>query len=704
MLIGFACGSCSARLETEASNAGTQMNCPRCGAALTVPPAAIGPGVTIAGFRIERLIGEGGMGRVYLARQLSMDRPVALKILPAAMAADAKIAERFVQEVRLTARLDHPHLVTAYEAGQDDGVLFFAMAYVNGRSLHELLIERGPMTELEALRVTLKLAHALAYAWEEHRLLHRDIKPANVLMDARGEPKLADLGLARTMSEAESGLTMAGTILGTPNYMSPEAAEGRRLDVRSDIYSLGATFWSMLTGHVPFDGEPLPLVLRKQVTENYPDVRAWNPAVSPATREILDRMLAKDPKQRFQSWAEVIAAIESALRPAESAAPRPPFISLLVVSALLLTALLLVVIRVTLRQRAAAPSADVTASGSQTSSASPVSQTPAESTTPAPPASPSTEPAPIPSSTSPNIASSLFEAARAYWRDHPEDRAGAIHRLREVARRFPHSPVAQRAHDLADRIERGAVAPPPGLMVTLTRLRREAELAMAQGNYEEVIRRLHEYRGPFEKETAEVRRELIKEARAALERQTSQRKEKARARFSEGVSFVADALLRGDRAAALDRLRALAADPELADHAGDAQKMLSTLESLPAVSALLVESFRSQRYEDVTLELKDGRTETFRILGVEPNSVRAQRELPHGFIEISISLSQLHPREVWRRLGTASSPDARIARGLYAAEQELWPAAAAEFEAAGGLLGAALADVARQRAVSSKKE
>jgi serine/threonine-protein kinase len=320
-----------------------------------VPPAAAGPGATVAGFRLERLLGEGGMGRVYLARQLSMDRLVALKILPAAMAADAAIVERFVREVRLAARLDHPHLVTAYEAGQDGGVLFFAMAYIHGPTLHEWLVERDPMPEPQALGIALKIARALAYAWTEHRLLHRDIKPANILLDARGEPKLADLGLARTFDNAESGQTMPGAILGTPHFMSPEAAEGRPTDVRSDIYSLGATLWTMLTARAPFEGEPPAVVLRRQISEPYPDVRAWNPAVSAATLEILGRMLAKDPKRRFRSWEEVIAAMEAAGRPPLPVSSRPPIAALLAASVLLLLLLLLAWALVARRRRDSAP-------------------------------------------------------------------------------------------------------------------------------------------------------------------------------------------------------------------------------------------------------------------------------------------------------------------------------------------------------------
>ena len=353
VLITFPCRKCGVRLEIEAVRAGERIACPACGAALDVPAAAVGPGATVGGFRIEKQIGEGGMGRVFLARQLSMDRPVALKILPAAMAADATISDRFVQEVRLAARLDHPGLVAAYEAGQDHGVLYFAMAYVPGQTLHERLRAEGPMTETAALRVALKLAHALAYAWSEHRMLHRDIKPANILLDPRGEPRLTDLGLAQTLDAQTDGPPRAGSIVGTPNYMSPEAASGRPLDPRSDLYSFGATLWSMLTAQIPFEGEPVGVILKKQLTEPYPDVRRWNPAVSTRTLALLDRLLAKPPEKRFRSWEELIPALEDALIRRPPAASRPrPFALLLLVAFCLLLAISLAALWALLRARA----------------------------------------------------------------------------------------------------------------------------------------------------------------------------------------------------------------------------------------------------------------------------------------------------------------------------------------------------------------
>jgi serine/threonine-protein kinase len=309
MLITFACHECRGGIEIDATGVGTQVACPHCGAALTVPRTDVGPGTTVGGFRIERKLGAGGMGEVYLARQLSMDRLVALKILPSHMSRQKDSADRFLNELRLLAKLDHPNIVAAFDAGSDGGMLYFAMAYVAGESLADRLRLRGSMPEAEALSVTKTLASALAYAWNKHQLLHRDIKPANVLLDEDGTPKLVDFGLAKNMA-ADAGLTMSNVMVGTPNYMSPEQVEGLPLDTRADMYSLGATLYNMVTGQVPFAGSSMMEVIRKQISESLPDPREFNPDISEGAVTLIERMLLKNRDQRHGCWEDLIADLD----------------------------------------------------------------------------------------------------------------------------------------------------------------------------------------------------------------------------------------------------------------------------------------------------------------------------------------------------------------------------------------------------------
>lgn len=194
-MISFDCPHCGASLEIDAEYTGSQVECPECETYLTVPQLEPGPGVTLGGFLIQESLGKGAMGEVFLAQQISMDRSVALKILPARLAARQEEVERFLNEVRLAARLEHPHIVTAYEAGEDGGFYYMAMAYIDGQTLGERLEREGALEEAEALAMVRKIAAALDYAWTRHSILHRDIKPSNIMLDAAGEPKLADMGL-----------------------------------------------------------------------------------------------------------------------------------------------------------------------------------------------------------------------------------------------------------------------------------------------------------------------------------------------------------------------------------------------------------------------------------------------------------------------------------------------------------------------------
>lgn len=313
MQIRTGCPSCRHPLTVGGKSAGEPVACPRCGADVRVPRGSFDPGTRIGGFEIVRLLGRGGMGEVYLARQLAMDREVALKILSAEFSAHPGARDRFLKEVHVSARLEHPHIVTAHDAGEDEGICFMAMSYVPGKTLAALLQPGVVMTEREALSMTRKLATALDHAWACFQIIHRDIKPANILFDAQGEPKLADMGLSKSLAETEA-LTMSGAIMGTPNYMSPEQAEGADdLDFRADMYSLGATLYHAVTGEMPFQGSSIMAVLRKQAVETLPDPREFNPELSEHCVDLLQIMLAKNPGDRYGSWGELIKDIDYVL-------------------------------------------------------------------------------------------------------------------------------------------------------------------------------------------------------------------------------------------------------------------------------------------------------------------------------------------------------------------------------------------------------
>ena len=316
MLITFACPQCQNDIEADTQLGGTAAPCPHCNTSVTIPQSAVvGPGTTVGGFRIEKSLGRGGMGEVFLATQLSMDRRIALKVLPAAQTADANFVQRFLHEARMVARLNHPNIVTAYEAGADAGTYFLAMEFVEGETLEARFKARGQLPEAEALKLVRKVAKALAYAWDEHQILHRDIKPANLMLDGHGEVKIMDMGLAKNVGGEDSCLTMTGVAIGTPYYMSPEQARGMAdIDFRADLYSLGATLYHLVTGSAPFSGTSVVDILSKHLNAPLPPARERNPKLSEGCELLLETMMAKDRDQRYSSWQTLIEDIDRVFR------------------------------------------------------------------------------------------------------------------------------------------------------------------------------------------------------------------------------------------------------------------------------------------------------------------------------------------------------------------------------------------------------
>jgi len=267
-------------------------------------------GRTLGDYRLLRSLGRGAMAEVYLAEQLSLGRNVAFKVLKSDLATDATYVERFLREARAAAALVHPNIVQVYEVGQREGMHYIAQEYVPGQNLAELLTRSGPPELPLAVAIMRQVSAALAKAGA-HGIVHRDIKPENLMLTATGEVKVADFGLARvTEAEGQPQLTQVGMTMGSPLYMSPEQIEGKRLDPRSDIYSLGVTSFEMLAGQTPFRGESTLNVAMQHLQsepERLENLRSDLPA---GLCRIVHRMLAKDPKQRFANGIEVLGELK----------------------------------------------------------------------------------------------------------------------------------------------------------------------------------------------------------------------------------------------------------------------------------------------------------------------------------------------------------------------------------------------------------
>ena len=260
-------------------------------------------------YAIERELGEGGMATVYLADDLKHERKVALKVLKPELAAVVG-AERFLAEIKTTANLTHPHILPLFDSGEADSFLFYVMPHIEGESLRERIDREKQLGVDDSVAITQKVADALDYA-HEHGVVHRDIKPGNILLSERGEPLIADFGIALAVAQAGGGrITETGLSLGTPHYMSPEQATGDRdVDPRSDVYALGCVLYEMLSGQPPFSASTAQAVLVKILTADVPSITSERRTVPPHVAGALAQALEKLPADRFTDAAEFARAL-----------------------------------------------------------------------------------------------------------------------------------------------------------------------------------------------------------------------------------------------------------------------------------------------------------------------------------------------------------------------------------------------------------
>ncbi|GGT28431.1 serine/threonine-protein kinase [Streptomyces chromofuscus] len=289
-------------------------------------------GRSVAGYRIEQELGRGGMAVVYRARDLRLDRTVALKLLAPELARNDTFRQRFSHESRVAAAIDHPHIVPVFEAGETDGLLYIAMRYVAGRDLRRLLDRQGPLRPGTALRIAGQVASALDAA-HEHGLVHRDVKPGNILV-ARGTDSdhpehvyLTDFGLTKK-SLSLTGFTAVGQFVGTLDYVAPEQISGRPVDSRCDVYGLACVVYECLAGHPPFRRDDDLALLWAHQNDEPPPLTGSRPGLPAAVDEVFARALAKNPDDRPDSCLAFVAALRTALTGAPAAGHPPTQVDL----------------------------------------------------------------------------------------------------------------------------------------------------------------------------------------------------------------------------------------------------------------------------------------------------------------------------------------------------------------------------------------
>ena len=670
MSIRFRCTKCLTPLEAGSEAVGIEVECPRCGTQLTVPQSEIGPGSILGGFRIERLIGEGGMGQVYLARQLSMDRDVAVKVLRRGPAFTEQDAQDFLREVRLLARLDHPNIVTAHEAGEDGGVLFLAMTYVRGDPVERRIARDGPMQESEALRIGRKVAEALEYAWNEHRVLHRDIKPSNILLDPAGEPRLADLGLAQSLLHEGQRLS---DIEGTPNYMSPEQADGSSdPDCRSDIYALGATLYHMLTAHLPFSAATVEETLRLKASQPLEDPRTYRPDLSPHTVALLTGMLATQPEDRYDSWEEVRRAMD---RVTSGHAPPPPHDTagtaarsgvrvtasqlaelhqahphgssdkhrtfILAAAGFILLGGMMVLL-MTLLDKPAAP----------VNSAHEPAPAPPSDPVPAPPSEEqaAAEREQALAAEREEAAKGKLEEAEAWAAQNPKYFDGILDRLAALREDVKGTAVEAA---LEARIAHWTDARAQAIAAVMDRLRAETHPLIERGEYEAAALKLESYVGALAGDTASSRAELAAQFRREGEAHQDRILEEARSKWAEARSGMAGRILDNDPAGAANLLAQARPSALACGTADEAEAWNLLLQKIQGFDAWLVRTFEGDIGK--TMELGAGR-EAWTIIGIQGNALRLRRDLGGAFTERTITAADIPLPERYRRLSLETPP------------------------------------------------
>ena len=258
-------------------------------------------------YRIERLLGKGGMGAVFLAHDVTLEREVAIKVLPPDVAQDDQVVRRFQQEAKTAAKLDHPNIIPIYRVESEGGLNYFVMKYIQGTSLEDLLEKKEPLPVPDVQRILWEAACALGHA-HQRGVVHRDVKPANIMFDHDGRVMLTDFGISKAL-QAATGFTATGMIIGTPHYMAPEQGKGAPVDGRADQYSLGVVGFRMITAELPFGGDSVHSIIYKHIYEEPPLASARRPGIPGGLTAAISRALSKDPDLRFPTMEDFATAV-----------------------------------------------------------------------------------------------------------------------------------------------------------------------------------------------------------------------------------------------------------------------------------------------------------------------------------------------------------------------------------------------------------
>jgi serine/threonine-protein kinase len=691
------------------------------------------------GFDILETMPHGGMSTVYKARQISLDRIVALKTLPLIKASEPADLNQFLAEARITANLKHPNIVQVYDFGQTDaGLYYFVMEFISGYSVGEWIRRKHGISEQNSLLLAVSVAEALNYAWKNAGVVHCDIKPDNIIIDGDGTVKVADLGLAKSVRSAVSGAPSSqGLVFGTPNYISPEQSRGdAALDCRADIYSLGATLYHAMSGQMPFEGVPAQTAMDLQITDQIPDIQDLNNRISVEAATLLEKMLAKDRNQRPADWeafqldlnrvmqhqmpaGELLPANASTMRRSANRSARPRVkssttLALPVVPgagppdntafrnmqrqfalkhkpqpgirpewwfagliALAMLVLGLLVARNVLRHK-------------------PVSSGPGA----LPPVVPVVNPVVGTTSPPPEVnpppgdaaAREMFEYAQKWARDNPKQINEAIQKYRQVALQHRDTKYAFMARAEINKCQEALQNFKAEVM---RNLESQAAPLIASNEFGKAAALYEQYQGDWAAETAVSRasqaRDLHEREREFRERQQKIAEETER-QWRQLLERVAGSLLDGDPSAGLASIRQAAEKPEFAGRKNDLEGLNGTLAEVSRMDQGILNSYRAFKGQEITVNLVSG-AEKLLIEDVKDDTVQALQSIKVGvgsFKPRPFRLADLTVAEKRARLPAAAAAETALMQGLLSVRERDWATAESWFAKATPLLSAAL--------------
>jgi len=646
----------------------------------------------IPGFEMIEELGTGGMGSVWKARQVSLDRIVAIKFLSSGLSRDSECIERFRKEAQAAAKLKHPGIVQVYDAHAEHGLYYFVMEFVAGYTVGEWVRRKGRLPEKDALLVAECVADALRYAWETANIIHCDIKPDNVMVDADGTVKLADLGLARTLTAIGGGRS-GDEVFGTPQYISPEQAMAEAdLDFRSDIYSLGAMMYHLVTGRMPFQGEPPEVIMEKQVSDTLPDPVEINPELSNGICWLIEKMMAKDRERRENDWSVVrddIRRVKKRLRPAgeplpegastvrrhsrrllpdtapaggrrSASAPRRRariWPRLAAIALLVLAVLIYVQIRkgtIRLRKLPAGPQG--------TGRPSPAGRaTPPEAAVQ--PTAPSGEE---------EAARAVYDEAMRWISDNPQKYDEIIATLSAVMEKTGGTRYTTMAEV---QLRRYKLARFNEVQAVMNELRRETAGIVEAGRFTEAAERYDRYEGRLAAETASDRAAAaaqLRQRQARAAEAERRRLQVAERRTLELMQAAAGQVLEGSLDKAIEEIDGALREPSAYADVDRLKSARELLAQAGMIEARVLRSFADQVGSEITVRFQGGSID-LTVEKVEGDTVYCTRKRVVGSAVASSALnfkvSDLAPAERLNRMGDAErQPEVALMKGLMAYE------------------------------------